>query len=293
MKKFSFIISTSFVLAVIFGLSGCKKELVIEENSMTFDSLTLAETYYLNSDPKQSSCNLQVDFVYPKQYKDEKILAKMQVLFIDKVLGREYLDLDPETALQAYKDNYIENFKQFKKQVEERNSFKFEEHNHGHDHDYDAEENEDSYYLKIKNSIFFNKNNIVSLLVNSNLYTGGAHGSHGVNCCVFNLEDGTIITEQQLFTKDYESQLASIIVDKIVKANKLKNPQQLEDNGYISAEDIASNNNFVINEKGITYYFNEYEIAAYVVGMTEVFIPYKELVSLLKKDSPIAKLAGL
>ena len=294
MKKFSFIISTSFVLAVIFGLSGCKKELVIEENSMTFDSLILAETYYLNSDQKQPSCNLQVDFVYPKQYKDEKILAKMQVLFIDKVLGREYLDLDPEAALQAYKDNYIKEFKQFETQIEKENHSQFCELDHDHDHEHEAEEANDlSYYLKIKNSISFNKNNIVSLLVNVNLYTGGAHGSHTVNCSVFDLDKGAIITEQQIFMEDYENQLASIIVDKIVKANELKNPQQLEDNGYISPEDIVSNNNFVIDEKGITYYFNEYEIAAYVVGMTEVFIPYKELVSLLKKDSPIAKFAGL
>ena len=273
MKKINFAISISVVLAFIFGLSGCKKELKTADNSMTFDSLMLAETYYLNSDPKQPSCNLQVDFVYPKQYDDEKILSKMQVLFIDKVLGREYLDLDPETALQTYKDRYIENFKQFEEQIEG--------------------EEDQSYYLKLKNSVFFNKNDIVSLFVNSNVYEGGAHGSHIVNCYVFDLTKGTIITEQQLFTEDYKNRLASMIVNKIVEANDLTDSQNLEDNGYISAEDIVSNNNFVINEKGITYYFNEYEIAAYVVGTTKVFIPYSELVSLLKKDSPIAKLAGL
>ena len=282
MKKISFIISISFVLAFIFGLSGCKKDLQIEDNSMAFDSLMLAETYYLNSDPTQPSCNLQVDFVYPTRYKDEKILSKMQVLFIDKVLGREYLDLDPETALQAYKDKYIENFKQLETKIEVENP-----------HEVDESEDDYSDYLKLKNSVLFNKNNIVSLMVNSNVYEGGAHGSRSIDCYVFDLTNGAIITEQQIFTEDYKELLASIIVNKIVKANNLTDPQKLEDNGYISAEDIISNNNFVVDERGITYYFNEYEIAAYIVGTTEVFIPYKELVSFMKKDSPVAKLAGL
>ena len=273
MKKISFIISISLVLASIFGLSGCKKELNTVDDSMTFDSLTLAETYYLNSDPKQPSCNIQVDFVYPKQYKDEKILSKMQVLFIDKILGGEYLDLDPETALQAYKDKYIENFKQFEMQIDEEEYF--------------------SYYLKLKSLVVFNEDNIVSLFVNSNIYEGGAHGSNVANCYVFDLAKGTIIAEKQIFTENYKKQLASIIVDKIVEANNLADPQKLGEIGYLNAEEIISNDNFIINEKGITYYFNEYEIAAYVVGITEVFIPFSELTFLLKEGSPIAKLAGL
>ena len=68
------------------------------------------------------------------------------------------------------------------------------------------------------------------------------------------------------------------------------NPKDLENIGFFSVEEIFPNGNFLVDEDGITYTFNEYEIAAYVVRETNVFLPYAEILYLLKKDSPIAKL---
>ena len=45
-----------------------------------------------------------------------------------------------------------------------------------------------------------------------------------------------------------------------------------------------------MDEEGITYSFNEYEIAAYVVGVTNVRLPYQDIRHLLKDESPIAHL---
>ena len=70
----------------------------------------------------------------------------------------------------------------------------------------------------------------------------------------------------------------------------MENPKDLENIGFFSVEEIFPNGNFLVDEDGITYTFNEYEIAAYVVRETNVFLPYAEILYLLKKDSPIAKL---
>ncbi len=283
MKKLGFIF-VSFILTFIFVLSGCKRDLKTVENTMAFDSLKLAETYYLNSDPKQPSCNLQVNFIYPKEYKDEKILSKVQVLFIGKVFGGKYIDQTPEGALQSYKDKYIEDFKQFEQRFLK-----------GDPQEEDEMEDETgfSYYTKLENSITFNKGNVLSFLVKSNVYEGGAHGSHNVYGYVLDLEKGSFMTEQQIFTENFRKDLTSIIITKILEMNDLTDPAELENEGYDGLDNMAPNGNFIIDENGITYYFNETEIAAYVMGITKVFIPYKELTSFLKKDSPIAKFAGL
>jgi hypothetical protein len=278
------VFSVFFGLIFIFGISGCKKNSKVVDNTMAFDSLMLAETYYLNSDPKQPSCNLQVNFVYPKTCKDEKILSKVQVLFIDKVFGENYIDLTPENALQNYKNTYIENFRQFEKKILRGNSL---------ENDGMEDETGFSYYMKLKNTVPYNKNNIVSLWVENNVYEGGAHGSHSIYCYVFDLTTGSFITEQQIFTEGYEKPLASIIVNKIAEANDLKDPKKLENIGYSSIEDIIPNNNFMVDDQGITYYFNESEIAAYVVGVSKVFIPYSKISSFLRKSGPVAKLANL
>ena len=63
------------------------------------------------------------------------------------------------------------------------------------------------------------------------------------------------------------------------------------DHEKFSIDEIFPNGNFLIDDNGITYTFNEYEIAAYVVGATNVHLPYEEIQYLLKKESPIAHLA--
>ncbi|MDR3062073.1 MAG: DUF3298 and DUF4163 domain-containing protein [Dysgonamonadaceae bacterium] len=284
MGKLVFFVSVFFVSVSIIGLSGCKRNAKVVDNPITFDSLLLAETYYLNSDPEQPSCNLQVNFVYPKEYKDKKILGKMQILFIDKVFGKNYIDQTPEIALQNYKDSYIENFKQFERRTGESDFLENDEM---------KDETGFSYYKKLKNSIPFSKNNIISLLVESNIYEGGAHGSHSIYGYVFDLTQGSFIMEQHIFTENYKKPLSSIIRAKITKANDLKEPRELEEIGYGSIEDIVPNGNFIIDKEGITYYFNENEIASYFMGITTVFIPYREIMNYLRKDSPVGKLAGL
>ena len=74
-----------------------------------------------------------------------------------------------------------------------------------------------------------------------------------------------------------------------MKLREVENAKELENIGYFSIEEIFPNGNFLIDEKGITYTFNEYEIAAYVVGPTHVCIPFEEISYLLKGDSPISK----
>ena len=68
---------------------------------------------------------------------------------------------------------------------------------------------------------------------------------------------------------------------------------KLEDDGYdVSA--IVPTENFYVNEEGITWLYNPYEIAAYVVGKSEVLVDYADLLIYINEDSavyPLAKIA--
>ena len=78
--------------------------------------------------------------------------------------------------------------------------------------------------------------------------------------------------KQEMCIRDRDS-LAQILIDHIAKQNKVENPKDLENIGFFSVEEIFPNGNFLVDEDGITYTFNEYEIAAYVVRETNVFLP--------------------
>jgi len=44
---------------------------------------------------------------------------------------------------------------------------------------------------------------------------------------------------------------------------------------------FSVNKNFTVDENGITFYYNSYEITAYSFGPTELFIPYNRINDLI------------
>lgn len=250
------------------------------ENDIKIDSINVEKTYHLLENPENPNCTLQINFVYPVKYADKEVLKKVQKQFVFSYFGENYEDLSPEEAVAKYTEDYLNAYKdletEFKKEL--------------------AQQDETplgawfSYYEMSSDDIVYNQNNLLSYTVNFENYTGGAHGAHSFNNYVINLKNGNLITEEDIFVDNYQDELAKILIDHIAKQNSAENPKDLENIGFFSVEEIFPNGNFLIDEKGITYTFNEYEIAAYVVGATNVFLPYEEIQLLLKKDSPISKL---
>lgn len=250
------------------------------ENDITFDSIKVEKTYHLLENPDNPNCNLEIKFVYPAKFADKEILKSIQKQFVSTYFGDNYEQLSPEEAVSKYTDDYIAAYKDLET-------------------DYKAELAKAdetpvgswfSYYEMSADDIAFNRDNILSYTVSFENYTGGAHGSHSYNNHVLNLKNGKPITEEEIFVDDYQDGLAQILVDQIAKQNKVTDPKELENIGFFSVDEIFPNGNFLVDETGITYSFNEYEIAAYVVGVTNVHLPYKEIRHLLRDDSPIAHL---
>ena len=51
--------------------------------------------------------------------------------------------------------------------------------------------------------------------------------------------------------------------------------------GTLFKNSIQFNQNFALTNKGVSFLYNEYEIAAYVYGQTEVDLSYKELAGII------------
>lgn len=270
-----------FLLAI--GVTGCNTGTKqTADNNIQYDSIKVEKTYHLLDNPENPNCSLQLNFTYPAKYENKEILKKLQQQFVLAYFGENYENMTPEEAMSKYTEDYLNTYKDLEA-------------------DYKAElEKKDetpvgawfAYYETSSNQINYNANDIISTTVNFQNYTGGAHGSHSYNNHVLNLKNGELITEEDIFIDNYQDELAQILVDHIAKQNKVENPKDLENIGFFSVDEIFPNGNFLINETGITYTYNEYEIAAYVVGATNVFLPYNEIQHLLKKESPISTLIG-
>lgn len=251
------------------------------DNDVTFDSISVDKTYHLLENPENPNCNLQINFTYPAKYDNKDILKKIQQQFVYSYFGDGYENLSPEEATAKYTEDYLNNYKDLE------DEYKAEV----------AKADETpvgawfSYFEMSSNDIAYNKNDILSYTINFENYTGGAHGAHSFTNHVIDMKTGNPIKEDDIFIEGFQEDLAQILIDRIAKQNTVENPKELENIGFFSIDEIFPNGNFLIDDNGITYTFNEYEIAAYVVGATNVHLPYEEIQYLLKKESPIAHLA--
>lgn len=105
-------------------------------------------------------------------------------------------------------------------------------------------------------------------------FFGAAHGYYYFLPIVIDLGTGCRVHEEQLFCPGYQEKLSALLL-------KYLEEQEDYEEGMLWDEGIHPNDNFTLSKDGITYYYNPYEIAAYVFGLIAVDVPAADLQPLL------------
>ncbi len=113
---------------------------------------------------------------------------------------------------------------------------------------------------------------LLSYCVQRDEFTGGAHGMHDSAYNVFDLRTGELITEDDLFAEGYREGISALMLSRLLEAFE-------EDDLF---EYPKPNGNFIVDETGITWCFNPYEIAPYAMGSLEARLSWEELKPYLK-----------
>ena len=277
-----------YVFAVCFAMftiSSCRNERKSEANNIEFSKYTVDSTYHLFGDAGKPAINIHLSMHYPVKYKNSAVLDSLQRLVITEVTSNSNQTLrNPEEAMRNFIAQQIAEYRLLEKDYETILSMRYGEYNvtpTSFANQYTGEEDN-----------VFDKDGILCFSNNVFRYTGGAHGVESVKYMCVDLDNGTIITGKDLFVDNYEAILSPIILERLAQKQKVNSPKELEKNGFFDISDIKPNNNFYLNEKGITYVYNPYEIAAYFVGISEVFIPYEDIDFILAKQSPVKRIAS-
>lgn len=112
--------------------------------------------------------------------------------------------------------------------------------------------------------------------INYEDYTGGAHGMRGNYYYVFDTKTGAQVTEEDLFAEDCDTEaLEDLIYDRLLEG--------LDEEAWQAVYERPSlNGNFSVDEDGITWWYNAYEIAPYVLGTLSSTLSWDELAPFLK-----------
>ncbi len=178
---------------------------------------------------------------------------------------------DPDAmdkSLQQIADEFVRNYDDF---TDEMNEFT------------------QGWYYEGTSNVNVLNDTLISLALEESYYTGGAHGSGGKYFLNFDPRTGEMYQLDDFFMEGYELALNTAGEKVFRKERELAETDDLQENYFEFPDNkFRLNDNFGFSNKGITFYFNSYEIAPYAAGPTEIFIPFSEISSWLRKEPATA-----
>jgi len=241
---------------------------------------SLIDKHYLSEDTTLGALTIDMNVELPITYKDEKMLDKIRTIITSELFGNFKVVYPDDSVLYYFAENlkseYVENNLDFAEKITDDNRLAFNS----------------SFVLE--GFSLLNDEHIFSYGISRYIDFGGTYPAKTRFFFNFNLANGTIIQESDIFIEGYKEQLTEIIKNKIIEDshNNQEVPyiDSFENTEYV-LDAIKPNGNFYINDEAICYVFNPYEIAPVnYIGETEVVLPYKLIRHLMKDESPVSYL---
>ncbi|MDD3560446.1 MAG: DUF3298 domain-containing protein [Petrimonas mucosa] len=276
MKNKKLITVAVFLPLLSYMLFSCKKSAKVPA-PIVYDSIVVKKQIpmFETNDTTLPFADVKVSFIYPEEFGSKEDLARLQQIFIGTFFQNLQLDsLAPQAAVEAYLSGYMEEYRSLAESYnEEKKRFAGDEAPLWY-----------WYYMYNTNKVVFQNDLLLSYAVEYSDYTGGAHGSHQITYTNIDLGELVTISEEDIFLPDYEKSLGMIITSRLMMQYNVTEPDSLINHGFFDPKEIAPNNNFWLDDKGIHYAFNQYEIAPYSMGVIDVDIPYEDLGPILKPE---------
>lgn len=271
---------TVSLLVLLLATSGfffsCGNILNKNTGALEFDSIQVNETAHLFGDTAKPACNLVINFTYATQSSDVKLKDSLNTFFLSACFGEKYMTMKPEEAVKKYTEKYVSDYLKDLEPMYQK----------------DEQEKEDdatmgawySYYKGIEGHVQLYFKNLLIYRIDYNEYTGGAHGIYMATYLNMDLRTLSPIRLNDLFISDYNEALTDLLWNQLMADNKVTTRQELEDMGYATTGDLEPTENFYLSKEGITFYYNVYEIAPYVMGPIKITLPYDVMQHLLSDD---------
>jgi hypothetical protein len=249
-----------FILQEIYPAGTCRWDVYTLTDSLVFDST------------KANSPQARVQFML--LWPNRKYLSKEQyTLLTDSIVNNYYgidtLLTDPAKVLRSAKDTFFTPYKNFKESVKST--------------DYGGMTATFNWESDVNMQILWNAGNIVSMAYKSYQYTGGAHGLGNISLTVFDLNQNRILSINDIFKSGYEHVLQEVLENHLREQYDIAPGEPLNgQNGILFDKHLALTKNFYLTGRGIGFIYNPYEVAPYVVGQIELFVPFSEITGIVQ-----------
>lgn len=279
----SFFVAIFSMLLLLCGLASCNHAVPTVE-VISFDTLSIDTVCTLFKNYGKPACHINVKLVYP----DQNTSAEFQKSFrhfvaqLSKDGGFEEESNDSFLSMaRNYVHSYIINYLgQGKEAID------------SYDNDIEAAATWMSYEELVEGSVTYQDGDIICYRLNVSSYTGGAHGYNDVEQGVFSISRLEGLELADIFSLGQIPQVSKLIRNTIVKNYECESLEELAQNGlFFSPEEIEATENFKVDETGITWIYDPYEIAPFSTGEVSVTLPWSDVNDLISSNSPIKVLS--
>lgn len=265
------------LLAIMLSVSGflfsCLDKMNKNTGALQFDSIQVNKTAHLFNDTAKPACNLIINFAYPVTSSDDILKDSLNSYFISACFGDKFIGENPEEIVKRYTENYIS---EYRRDLEPM--YAEDEKDKGNESSMGAWY---SYYKGIESHVQLYDKDLLVYRIDYNEYTGGAHGIYMATFLNMDLTLMRPLRLDDIFVGKYKEALTDLIWNQLMADHKVTTHEALEDMGYASTGDITPTENFYLSKKGITFYYNVYDIAPYSMGPVKVTIPFAMMEHLL------------
>lgn len=233
------------------------------KDTLKFSYKTIKERAADCGNKPDSACTV-VKITYPvfdsAKTLNDTVSAKLTMMFA--------MDGKADSSVEAMTKNFLKSYADFKKTDPRTNMF---------------------FTLEDSVKVLRQDTSFTTLQVKGYTYTGGAHGGSFIGFINWDTKAGKNLTLDDVFAPGYQDKLKAIAEKNFRKDEKLSETASLKDNYFFKDDKFALNTNFLVTPLGIKFLYNQYEIKPYAAGITELFIPYAQIKSLLRPGTVVSQ----
>ena len=120
------------------------------------------------------------------------------------------------------------------------------------------------------NKIICHNAHYISFVNEIYMYTGGAHGNKLENYYTFSLKSNQLIDAKSFFKSNS--------CEAIIQLQKVALKEKVKDLSEFFLDGLSCTSNFYITKKGVTFHYNQYDIASYAAGSIDILIKTEDII---------------
>lgn len=259
-------------LVSCFLLSGCNGQKQID--SETVKTVKVEEQAHLQDDTVSPACKITIDYSYlAESDAADSIAQRINRTIQAHVLGKEYIRMNPEVAVDSFKNTYINNYRK------DVNEFYQEDIKNGTPKDelptwYNYEYGLTTHFSE-------GKEGILNFIAETFEYTGGAHPNSWNKWMNFEKNTGKLLALKDVFMAGSEKPMSDMLLEELITemATRLEDSsitslEGLQNAGILNSTNMYVPDNFLLEKEKVSFLYNKYDIAPYAVGVITLSLPY-------------------